>query len=448
MLRYTIYDQLKKSSKFSKTFHMPGHKSSGEFKTKFKDSNLDITELPYTDNLLCPQVLIKRAQEDIANILKAHKSYITTDGSSSGILSMVYCASKRGNKLIVFRNSHQSVWNACKLFGVEPLIVQGPEKDGVLQPPGCEIMEKLISNDPQIAGVLATSPDYYGNIAPLVKYKEITQKHNRLLFVDEAHGAHLAFGDKGYAGQYADMWVDGAHKTLPTLTQGAIVSVNNEELIPLAEQALSMFRTTSPSFPIMASVEYGVKVIANKPHIIKDAKIAVGKFKAEAEENGLTFYKCGDWTKLLLDLKPLEIAPKLVMERLEKRGIFAEFDDGRYILFYLSPMVTEKDLKNLKKVLLGIVSNKKLHGTYRDKPEFPENERSYSFLYALKKPTEWIDLDKATGRMCAQNAGFAPPCIPLVVTGEIITEAKAKMLSQSKNTYGLKNGQICVVQKN
>ena len=445
MFDYCIYSQLKKNAKASKSFHMPGHKASGEFKSKFKDAALDVTELSYSDNLHCPEGVIDRAQKDIAKILKAQRSYITTDGSSSGVLSLVYCAAKKGNKLIVFRNSHQSVWNACKLFGVEPLIVQGKERDGVLQPPDCEIMERLIANDTHIAGVLATSPDYYGNVAPLEKYAEITKKYKRLLLVDEAHGAHLAFGHKGYAGLFADMWVDGAHKTLATLTQGAIVSVNNEELIPWAEEALSMFRTTSPSYPIMASVEYGVKAIANKPKAIGDARAAVDKFKKEATE--FTFYKNGDWTKLLVDFEPLGISPDLALAALEKKGIFAEFSDGRYILFYLSPQTTAKDLENLKKNLHSVVSNKKLSGTYRGKTEMPENERSYSFLYALKKQSEWIDLEKAIGRMCAKNAGLTPPCIPLLVVGEMITEEKVKILSQNKKTFGLKNGQICVVKK-
>ena len=446
MFEYSIYNQLKRCTRFAKSFHVPGHKASGEFKSKFKDAALDVTELPYSDNLLCPDGIIDKAQKDIASILRAQKSFITTDGSSSGVFALVYCAAKKGNKLIVFRNSHQSVWNACKLFGVEPLIVQGGEKDGVLQPPDGEVMEKLIANDPHIAGVLATSPDYYGNIAPLAKYKEITKKHNRLLLVDEAHGAHLAFGDKGYAGQFADMWVDGAHKCLPTLTQGAIVSVNNEELIPLAEEALSVFRTTSPSFPILASVEYGVKFIANKPQIIKSAKVAVAKFKAECDVSGYTFYKNDDWTKLLIDFKPLGISPELALAELEKRGIYAEFADGRYILFYLSPQVVEKELKNLKKQLDAVVAKKKLHKTYREKIEIPQGERTYSFLYAHKKPHEWIDLEKSVGRMCAQNAGLTPPCIPVVVVGEMITEAAVKALSQ-KNVFGLKNGQICVVKK-
>ena len=445
MYEYCIYTAVKRHAKALKSFHMPGHKAGGEFKSKFKDAALDVTELSYTDNLLCPTGVIEKAQKDIAKILGAAKSYITTDGSSSGVISLVYCASKRGNKLIVFRNSHQSVWNACKLFGVEPLIVQGGEKDGVLQPPDCETIEKLISNDPNISGVLATSPDYYGNIAPLSKYREITKKYNRLLLVDEAHGAHLAFGDGGYAGLYADMWVDGAHKTLPTLTQGAIISVNNEELIPLLEDALSVFRTTSPSFPIMASVEYGVKSIANKPKTLSDAKAAVEKFKSDATE--LTFYKNDDWTKLLIDFKPLGVSPDLALKNLEKRGIYAEFADGRYILFYLSPYVSEKDLINLRKNLGTVLLNKKLKGTYRERPEIPESERSSSFQYALKRQSEWVDLENAVGRLCAQNAGFAPPCIPLVVVGEMITAATVKALSQTKSTFGLKNGQICVVKK-
>lgn len=445
MFEYFIYNQLRKNAKLCKSFHLPGHKGNGDFKAKFKDAAMDVTELSCTDNLHNPKGAIDRAQRDIAKICGAEKSYITTDGSSSGVLALVYCASKRGNKLIVFRNSHQSVWNACKLFGIEPLIVQGAEREGVLQPPEPDAVERLVSNDPNIAGVLATSPDYYGNIAPLSGYKDILKKYNRLLLVDGAHGAHLAYGGDGYAGRYADMWVDGAHKTLPTLTQGAVVHVKGEELIPLADDALSMLRTTSPSFPIMASVEYGVKLIANKPELLSRAQKAVADFKAAHTE--YKFYENGDWTKLLIDFKPLGISPNLALEKLEKKGVYAEFADGRYILFYLSPMTRAGDLSNLDKHLKVVISNKKLRGTYREKPEIPESERSYSFQYALKRQSEWIPLESAVGRMCAKNAGLAPPCIPVVVMGEMITNATVKALTQAKHTFGLKDGQICVVKK-
>ncbi len=447
MYEYLIYSRLKKYSKVRKGFHMPGHKGRGDFKKKFSAAPFDVTELSYTDNLLNPKGIIAGAQRDIAEILGARASYITTDGSSSGVYAMAYCASKRGNKILVFRNSHQSVWNACKLFGLEPLIVQGKERHGVLQPPEGDIIEKLISNDANISGILVTSPDYYGNIAPLARYRDIVDKYNRLLFIDGAHGAHLAFGDrKGYAGQYADMWVDGAHKTLPTLTQGAIVNVNNPDLIPYAAEALTLFRTTSPSFPVMASVEYGVKYLANNPKYVLNAKSAVEQFKNEA--GGIfKFYPTDDWTKLLIDFKPFGISPDKALERLEKKKVYAEFSDGRYILFYLSPMTDAADLKVLKNKILSVINNKRLKGTYKEKPPVPEGDRSYSFQYALRKQGEWVELDDAVGRMCAKNAGLAPPCVPVVVTGEMITLAAVKTLSQAKSTFGLKDGKICVVKK-
>ena len=449
MYDYLIYSRLKKFAGAKKTFHIPGHKNKGEFAAMFKGSELDVTELPYSDNLHDAKNVIAKAQSDIAEISGASKSYITTDGSSSGVLAMLYCASKRGNKIIVMRNSHKSVWNACRLFGLEPLIVQGAYTDGILTPPDCAIIEKLIANDGNIAGFLVTSPDYYGNIAPLGGYAEITKKYSRLLLVDEAHGAHLAFGgSENYAGKHADMWVDGAHKTLPSLTQGAVVNINNEELIPDAEDALSFFRTTSPSYPVMASVEYGYKFLANNPKYIQRATAAVDTFIQECKVFGnLPVRRTDDWTKLLIDFKPLGISPDVAAARLEKKGVYAEFSDGRFLLFYLSPMVDSGDMNLLKKNLLSVIANKKIKNTFTDKPEIPEADRSYSFQYALRKPCEYVPLENAEGKMCAKIAGLNPPCIPVVVTGEIISAAAIKTLSSAKNTFGLIDGSICVVKK-
>jgi len=447
MYDYLIYNRLKRAAGTQKSFHMPGHKNKGAFRSKFAGSELDVTELSYSDNLLSPTGIIAAAQKDLAEILGATASFITTDGSSSGVYAMMYAASKRGNKIVVMRNSHKSVWGACKLFGLEPLIVQGEENDGILMPPDCALIEKLIANDNNIAGVLITSPDYYGNIAPLEGYAEITKKYSRLLFVDEAHGAHLAFGDrKDYAGAYADAWVDGAHKTLPTLTQGAIVSVNNDALLPDIEEALGLFRTTSPSYPIMASVEYGVKFFVNNPKYLQQLSVAVNMF-ADSCKGIIPVRLNGDNAKLLIDCKPLNISPDIIAEKLEKKGIYCEFSDGRFLLFYLSPMNDINDLNLLKKRLLQIISNKKIQATYVGKPSIPQGDRSYSFQYALRKPSEYIELENAEGRMCARTAGVNPPCIPVVVTGEIISAAAIKTLSAAKATFGLSDGRICVVKK-
>lgn len=446
MYNYLIYSQLKTYAKAQRAFHMPGHKARGDFKAKFPVAPLDVTELDYSDNLLCPTGVIAAAQKEIAEILGAKRSFILTDGSSSGVLAMMYALSKYGTKVIVPRNSHMSVWNACKIFGLEPVIVQGGYEDGVFLPPPPELIEKLVSNDMTIAGMIALSPDYFGNIAPLKEYSEILKKYSRFLLVDGAHGAHLAFEleKAGYAGVYADLWVDGVHKSLPALTQGAVVSANNEKLIFLLEEGLSVFRTTSPSYPVMASVEYSLKYVANNPKVLEDAKAAVAAFKTKYP---FKLYPSADWTKLVLDCQPQGISSYDVEEALKKKGIYAELADGKYILFYLSPMTTATDLNTLLGALTSIFHNRKMKKSFVPRPPMPAIERTYSFQYALRQKYELVPLSEAVGRMCARNVGIAPPCIPVIAAGEMITESAVKLLSGSRHTFGLVGDKIRAVRK-
>lgn len=425
---------------------MPGHKARGDFKSKFPVANIDLTELPYTDDLFCPKGVIAQAQADIAKILGAKKSWILTDGSSSGVLSMIYAVSGFGTKLIVPRGSHQSVWNACRLFNLEPVIVQGEYRGGVLLPPSPETVEEIISNDLTVAGMVISSPDYYGNVAPLKDYASLLHKYRRYLLVDGAHGAHLAFGKMGagYAGLYADLWVDGAHKTLPTLTQGAILSANDGKLVPFVEEGLSLFRTTSPSFPIMASVEYGVKYLKNNPKVVEDASAAIAAFRAKCP---FEIYPSDDEMKLAVDCEPLGVCSDDVAAILEKKGIYPELSDGRYILFYLSPMTTQGELNKLLSALNAIAHSKKLKKNYVKRPMLPHVERTYSYLYSFRQKHEYVLPDKAEGRMCAGNVGVSPPCTPVIVAGEIITAQAIKILSGAKNVYGLYDGKIRVVAK-
>lgn len=445
MYEYLIYNRLKQFKKAERSFHIPGHKGAKEFSKYFPVAGMDVTELSYSDNLACPDGVIAQAQKDIAEILGAKRSYILTDGSSSGVMTMIYVASTRGKKVIVPRNSHKSVFNACMLLGVEPVIVQGVTREGVMEHPPAEVIEKLIVNDADIAGMVVTSPDYYGNIAPMESYAEILKKNKRLLLADGAHGAHMAFSPSrtGYAGLYADIWVDGAHKTLSTLTQGAVLNLNDEALIPAAEAGLGIFRTSSPSYPIMASVEYGVKYMANNPDLYERARKAAELLRSDKH---FSFYPSADFTKLVLDCSQKGVSADEALKALEKRGTYAEFSDGRYILFYLSPAVTAKNIKDLRSELKVVLSDRKLQGTYTPRGTIAPAPRTYSFLYALKKPAEWVPLDEAEGRMCAQAAGFTPPCIPVCIEGEIITDADIRALKTGK-TFGLNDGKIKVVKK-
>ena len=310
------------------SFHTPGHKSGA----------WDITELSYSDNLSCPQGVIAQAERDCAEILGADRSFFLTDGSTSGVLSMLHAASVRS--LAFPKNAHKSVYNGCRILGITPVLLEVPTLSQIpLQPTREEMSEKIKAAD----ALLLVTPDYYGNLADLAFARELCDREGKLLLADGAHGGHLHFQRGIYAGTYADLWVDGVHKSLPALTQGAVVSARTPELSRRLKESVDIFRTTSPSYPILASVEYAVRFPRNQALENK-----VFRFTA-AWENRL--WPGGDWTKLCVRLGP---AAFRVQKQLEAKGIYAEFCDGNVLMFYLSPATRKRDFLRLRKELVAL----------------------------------------------------------------------------------------------
>ena len=96
-MRLHIYGALREYKKRKPLrLHMPGHKADRRMSALFRDSALDVTELSFSDCLESPDGVIARAEEDIAALLGARRSYILTDGSTAGVFAMVYAAKRAG----------------------------------------------------------------------------------------------------------------------------------------------------------------------------------------------------------------------------------------------------------------------------------------------------------------------------------------------------------------
>ena len=384
------------------SFHTPGHKRAGA----------DITELSYSDNLMNPTGVIKAAQDDLAKLVGADKSFLLTDGSTAGVFAMLYALKAAGiKKLACSAYCHASVKNACGVLGLEFIpIVTRRERGIPLQPTESELAAAIKQAD----ALLLTSPDYYGFLPPLKAAQALCKAHGKPLVIDGAHGAHLRF-TTSYAGLYADMWVDGAHKSLAALTQGALVSAKGAWTELLCE-GVKIFRTSSPSYPVMASVEYAFKMPRN--------------LKTEAAALSCKRVLCAvgndDWSKILVAFgENCDLAQRY----LERRGVFPEFNDGNYLMFYLSPCTKRRHLKKLVRLV------KKLPRGYVAEEREERGERG-DF-------ETWVPLNEAIGRTCARECGLFPPCLPLVTAGMVVSADAVKKLF-GKNTYGLKDGKICV----
>lgn len=415
-----VYGMLKKAArKKHSSFHTPGHKVG----------KWDLTELSFSDNLASPSGCILAAQEELALLVGAKKSFILTDGSTSGVLSMLYAAKLLGVKTVALSAfSHKSAFNGCKALGLKTKIVSGETTDGYFAP---ITLKEMLPALEKADAAFVTSPTYYGDFAELKELREYCDEKGKLLIVDSAHGGHLRFDKEKYAGTYAHLWVDGVHKSLPAFTQGALVSACGEREAAALEEAVNVFRTSSPSYPIMASVEYAVKYPRNER-----LEEAVLDF---IEENAKSVHFGGDWTKLCVCFDN----PKEVASILERKGIYPEFYDGSLVCFYLSPATKMSDFKRLKKQL------QKLSHRFEnwEKKDQKCEKRSPAPLKIKETDVEYVDLSESEGRICAKECGLFPPCVPLVLAGEKITEETVRLLKNADSTFGLQEKKIAVLKE-
>ena len=396
-----IYDMLRRHKRGHLSFHTPGHKRAGE----------DITELSYSDNLLSPTGVLAETERDIAQILGADASFLLTDGSTCGIFAMLYALRRGGGKSVaVPAYAHQSVFHACDALSLAPVIIGQRVREGIpLQPLPSDMVPALACAD----ALLLTSPDYYGYFPDLSAARSLCAGAGKPLLIDGAHGAHL-WGTPRHAGRFADLWVDGVHKSLPALTQGAAVSAKGKWASYLAE-GVRAFRTTSPSYPVMASVEYALRYPKNAKleRAAAEAKRAVGALENE------------DWTKIVV---PFGDRAAKARAFLEARGVYAEFEDGNYLMFYLSPATRIKNLKKLVRLLRRLP-----RGTLRFAPHTAGMGGG---------GTKLLPPSAAVGYTCARDCGRFPPCMPLIRRGEEVSPEAAESLAGAENTFGLTEGKI------
>ncbi|MBQ2740929.1 MAG: hypothetical protein IJF39_04865 [Clostridia bacterium] len=397
------------------SYHTPGHKRKG----------YDITELGYSDNLACPRGVILSAQQDIAEILGADASYLLTDGSTAGVLSMLYALKSLGCRTVsAFTASHKSFFSGCLLTGLQPVLLETPMGANGLPRKICgeDVLEGVEGAD----ALFLTSPDYYGNVADLKAIQAMCKKHGKYLVVDGAHGGHLHYNCALYAGAYADMWVDGVHKSLPALTQGAVVSAQKPCVEALCA-AVDIFRTTSPSYPIMASVEYAVKYPQNA---------WLEGFVHGLKKEKPYLYAGEDYTKLCVFA-----ADGFAMEQAAiAEGIYPEFATEQLVCFYLSPAQGKEEIDRL----VAFLERANEQGLLLAEKDVHSNPAPVEICQTEGYETEKTPLLEAEGRIAARVCGLFPPCLPLIRKGERITAEKIQALEKGANVFGVENGKILV----
>lgn len=239
--------------------HMPGHKRRmGEMGNPFF---IDITEIDGFDNLHHAQGLLKKVQERAAGLYGSEETHYLVNGSTAGILSAISGCTSYGGEILIARNSHKSVYHAALLKGlytsyIYPQSVGNMGINGMILP---EDVENALKNHPHTQAVVITSPTYDGVVSDVERIRAVVHGYGIPLIVDEAHGAHFPFSEKFPKDSVrcgADVVIHSLHKTLPSLTQTALIHLNggmiDRERI---RKYLTVYQSSSPSYVLMAGMD-------------------------------------------------------------------------------------------------------------------------------------------------------------------------------------------------
>ncbi len=402
-----------------------------------------------------------RQRAVIAAGRNAHKTFITAAGLMDIDVRWMYAnVTKEDESVEESAEATADSWNGivtCRLSAMD-------------------IEQHILNNKPD--AVYITSPDYLGNMADIKGIADVCHSHNCLLLVDNAHGAYLALSevnssadivDKGadnpkwqfnkakseeiepfFAGGIAascreretslskyvvsmtgtqhpialgaDICCDSAHKTLPVLTGGAYLHIAHRApsmCFDAAEQALSMFATTSPSYLILQSLDLANKLMTESmPHKLAALTERVAELKQQLIAAGWELI--GDESiKLTLLAKSYGYTGDELADILREHNIEPEFSDPDYLVLMLSTDTSDADMTSLAETLLHLSRRP----TIQDKaPTVEPGTRVMSIRDALFSLSETVPVSEAKGRILAEPGVTCPPAVPIAVCGEIIDD--------------------------
>ncbi|MDF2608102.1 MAG: arginine decarboxylase [Bacillales bacterium] len=469
-----IESLIKHKDREKHSFHVPGHRNGSLFKVYNSDNlfenvmEIDQTELTGLDDLHSPSGCIEEAQLLLSKLYNSYKSYFLVGGSTIGNLAAIFSVCNYGDKVLVQRNCHKSIINAIRLKELRPVFID-PKYDYNFETStylDFESVKTALDTHIDVKALILTSPNYYGlssNYENIITY---TKKMGKVVICDEAHGAHYIIGKpfpKSVVQQGAHITIQSAHKTLPAMTMASWLHVSNDfNKIDELEYHLGALQSSSPSYPIMASLDYARLFLQNyNEELRRELEMSIKELLNDIYNIPQLCVCYSEDLNIEQDILKIKINSNTklngfeLQKELEKNGIFTELADHNGVLL-VHPL---KLLENKKEFIndlyksvkeFKVINRIKADNIYNNATsKITSLELNYQELSNYN--TEYIDISDAENMICAQDIVPYPPGIPFIIKGERLTEPKLRLLKKYihdnyyfQNAPFLKKGQIAV----
>lgn len=435
------------------SFHVPGHKMGKIFqKLGYKNIlekiyTLDTTEIDGTDNLHNAKEIIKESQDRAARIFNSDKTIYLVNGTTCGIEASIMAVCSDKSKIIVNRNCHQSVINACILGDIEPVYIESKvcKKTNIIMGVDLENTKLVIDNNLDAKALVLTYPTYYGKTFDLKSVCDYAHSKNIIVIIDEAHGSHLQLSDnlpKSAIEEGADIIIQSTHKTLPSFTQSSMIHIKGNRVDRnKIEDILRFLESSSPSYVLLTSLELAVDIYDKYGiKLMEDLLSNIDNFKSKFENNeNIIIDNNMDKTKIFISLKKLGITGYELDSILRKKyKIQVELSNYYGVLLICTIGNDKEDFVRLKRALDDLILNindKKL----LDDTNYPESipEKVLNPRQAFYSDKKSIKLENAVGKISGEYIIPYPPGISLISPGEIITQEIITYIQK-----GVKSGMI------
>lgn len=479
---YQYDDMLGKLEAYSKEnivpMHMPGAKRNSELIGRYMDDmpapyDIDITEIDGFDNMHNADGMIKKAFEKTAALYGADESLFLVNGSTAGNMAAICGVTDKGDSIIVARNCHISVYNAIILNELDANYVYPQYDDeygyykGISLREIKDAVEKNESMGKDIKAVVITSPTYEGNVSDIKNIAAYLHEHNIPLIVDEAHGAHFKFScefPQTAVEQGADIVINSVHKTLPSLTQTAVMHINYGYVnVSKVKRYWNIYQSTSPSYILMGSIDRCMSIIEKDGEYLFEnyiSKLKILRNKLGQLKN-IKLIDSDDISKIVIGC---DNAKKLYDILLNEYGIQLEMSSLKYAIAMTSIFDSAEYYDRFYNALCEIdrrYNANNINNSANNNQNYAERYNIFNNTSSIKKEDIKVNIadfknealmsiakalnegdkngyDKIMmndsslyGRISAKMVYVYPPGIPILCPGEIISENVVNIISKA-----------------
>jgi arginine decarboxylase len=427
-------------------FTTPGHKRSPELADGLLAADLPLSA--GADDLHLSADVLGRAERLAAELWGADLCRFCVNGSTQGNQALALSVGRPGDRVVVSRNLHKSLFMGLVLAGLDPVWVRpdvDPETGLALAVPVERVREALAAAPAPRAAFLV-EPSFVGVLSDVAAIAATCHEAGVPLAVDQAWGAHLGFHSAlppHTLSMGADAMVTSAHKTLAGFTQSAYLFARGG-LIDLGrlEQGFEALHTTSPSAAILASLDRTRALVAQRGEELLERTIGLVE-AARARLAALPGVRvlgpdlavpAYDPTKLVLALAGTGADGLEVEADLWAEGVRLELANRDTLI----PLVTIGDTEAAVERLVSALerSLERRRGRPRRAGAASavwsvEPQTAMSPREAFFAPRQTLPASRAAGRIAAETVAPYPPGIPAIAPGELITAALVEALREA-----------------